>query len=69
MVKRHLHTIDKKRLTKKILKRKYFFIEILLVLYIFFSVIKLNVLCKLKKKAKMLKMTTFKMNTNIRFFQ
>jgi len=39
-------------------------IEILLVLF----VIKLNVLVNLKKKSKMSTITTFKINTNIRFF-
>ncbi len=51
-------------LSKLNFKTETVFVKILLV----FLVIKLNVLCKLKKNAKMLTMTTFKMNTNIRYF-
>ena len=47
-----------------ILKKKSVLITILLVLL----VTKLNALFKFKKRAKMLTMTTFKINTNIRLF-
>ncbi len=51
-------------LSKLNFKTETVFVKILLV----FLVIKLNVLCKLKKNAKMLTMTAFKMNTIIRYF-